>query len=104
MQYISTAAAMKQVDTNDAAYIKGYTDALKKQHARERERRRRRLYFIKQRAAGVLLIATTLACIPLMDGDATAALLTVPMGLMLIFSREMWIDNQYYREVEERHR
>ncbi len=102
MYYESTAAAIKQVDTNDTAYVRGYLDAMTKQHKREKERRRRKLYFIKQRAAGVAMILATIMAIPILDGDATIAVFTLPLGAALIFSREMWIDNDYYREVEER--
>lgn len=44
-----------------------------------------------------MLIFTALV-IPLLDEDATIALLTVPMGLILIFSKEMLIVNKYYWE------
>lgn len=102
MYYNSTAAAIKEVDTNSDEYQRGYMDAMRRKNERERERRRRKQYFIKQKAAGALLLAMTVVAVPAMDGDATIALITIPLGVLLLFSREMWINNEYYREVEER--
>lgn len=38
----------------------------------------------------------------ILEGDATIAVFTVPLGLYMIFSREMCIVNSYYWEMEER--
>ena len=102
MYYTSTAAAIKKVDTNNTEYQRGYMDAMRRQHKREREQRRRREYFIKQRAVGLALLIITALCIPILDGDATVALVTVPMGLVMLLGNTMLIDNEYYREIEER--
>jgi hypothetical protein len=37
-----------------------------------------------------------------LDGDATIATVTVPLGLYLIFGKEMLITNGYYYETKER--
>ena len=102
MYYNSTAAAIREVDTNSDEYQRGYMDAMRRKNERERERRRRKQYFIKQKAAGALLLAMTVVAVPAMDGDATAAVVLIPLGLILIFTHEMCIDNDYYREVQER--
>lgn len=90
-------------------YINGYEDALEDmrrwQQARrqqERERQARRWYFFKQKVLGVVLLVITVLAVWILEGDATIALITVPMGLALIFSRQELVVNDYYFETEER--
>ena len=85
-----------------AAYRRGYADALKDMRERQREQKRRRQYFIIQKLHGIALLAITALALHILDGDATIALLTVPLGLYLIFSREMLIVNDYYFRTKER--
>lgn len=85
-----------------AAYNQGYRDGLRKQRTRYEERRKRRIYFAKQKALGVLMLALSAIIPVVLDGDATACLITVPMGLALLFSKEMLLYNSYYMEVQER--
>ena len=51
--------------------------------------RARRLAFIKQRLCGLAVVLVGIASVPLLDMDATAALLIVPLGLYMIFSRQL---------------
>lgn len=51
--------------------------------------RARRLAFIKQRLCGLTAVLVGIASVPLLDMDATAALLIVPLGLYMIFSRQL---------------
>ena len=71
---------------------------------RERRRQQRRWYFIKQRLSGIFLIALTMFAIKLLDGDATIALITVPLGLYLTFTRKMCLVNEFYWQTKERHK
>lgn len=48
-----------------------------------------------------MLVFTVLA-VWISEGDATIALITVPLGLALIFSRKKLVVNDYYFETEER--
>ena len=48
-----------------------------------------------------MLVFTVLA-VWILEGDATIALITVPLGLALIFSRQKLVVNDYYFETEER--
>lgn len=62
---------------------------------------RRQAYFIKQKLIGVGVLLLT-AFIVFILKEATIAFLIAPIGLVLIFSREMiWKDNYYY-EVKRR--
>ena len=93
------------------SYINGYADALEDmrrwQQARrqqEWERQARRWYFLKQRALGAVLLAVTVLAVWTLEGDATIAFITVPLGLALVFSKQMLVVNEYYFRTEERKR
>lgn len=90
-------------------YARGYTDAIEnmnmwqqKRRQQEQARKERHRYFIKQRLTGLFLIVLTALEVKLLDGDATIALITVPLGLNLIFTREMRIMNRFYWWTKER--
>lgn len=85
-----------------AAYKRGYADALEDMRKRQREKKRRRQYFIIQKLNGIALLAFTALAAYILEGDATIAILTVPLALYMIFSREMCIVNSYYWETKER--
>lgn len=100
-----TVEAFKKID----AYQQGYADALEdmrkrqeKRRQRQQERRAKSWYFIKQKLTGFVLLVLTVLAVIALDGDATVALITVPLGLYLIFSKEMLIMNGYYWETKER--
>lgn len=55
---------------------------------------RRRRKFIEQRLMGVAMIAITIFFVWMCSStneDCAAALLTGPMGLILLFSKKIWI-------------
>ena len=85
-----------------AAYRRGYADALEDMRKRQREKKRRRQYFIIQKLNGIALLAFTALAVYILEGDATIAILTVPLALYMIFSRGMCIVNSYYWETKER--
>lgn len=91
------------------SYTNGYTDALEDmrrwqqaRRQREQDRQVRRWYFLKQRALGVAVLVFTVLAVWILEGDATIAIITLPLGLALIFSRQKLIVNDYYFETEER--
>lgn len=91
------------------SYINGYEDALadmrrwqQARQLREQDRQARRWYFFKQRALGAVLLAVTVLAVWILEGDATIALITVPLGLALVFSKQMLVVNEYYFRKEER--
>lgn len=88
------------------AYQRGYADAIadmrkKKEQRRQREqaKKARRWYFIKQKAYGFAMLAVTVLAT---EGDITIAVITVPLGLMCLFSKKMLIVDNYYFATEER--
>ena len=50
--------------------------------------RRKIMYFLKQKLCGLILVAIGVVVPVLLDGDATASILLVPLGLYLTFTRE----------------
>ena len=62
----------------------------------------RRWYFIKQKAYGLAMLAVTVLAAWATEGDITIAVITVPLGLMCLFSKKMLIVDNYYFATEER--
>lgn len=90
------------------AYQRGYADAIagmrkKKEQRRQREqaKKARRWYFIKQKAYGLAMLAVTVLAVWATEGDITIAVITVPLGLMCLFSKKMLIVDNYYFEAEK---
>ena len=48
----------------------------------------RRWYFIKQKAYGLAMLAVTVLAAWATEGDITIAVITVPLGLMCLFSKK----------------
>lgn len=77
------------------AYSAGYAAAVADMVEREAKRRKRqraaaqrRKYFLIQRAVGLVLVATNMLAAYIMDGDITAAVLLVPLGIYLMLTKE----------------
>lgn len=91
------------------AYQKGYADAMadmrkkkEQRRQREQEKKARRWYFIKQKAYGLVTLAVTVMAAWATEGDITIAVITVPLGLACLFSKEMLITDNYYFATKER--
>ena len=97
--------AMRAVFSNlEDAYEARYADGMaeiRKRYRRRQERKARRWYFIKQKLYGVALLIATVFAVWVLDGDATIAIITVPMGLLCLFGKEMLIVDKYYWEHED---
>ena len=55
---------------------------------------------IKQKLLGVFILIVTFIAIPIMDGDATFALFTIPLALFVIFSKTPLLDESSYEDKE----
>lgn len=104
---VSAQAAIRGLDRahDEAVYIIGFIDGverIKKRNRELQEMRRRKRYFIKQRFFGLAALMIAALSARVLDGDATVALVMVPLGLSLITSRQMLIINKYYWEHEDR--
>ena len=60
---------------------------------REAKRKAKTIYFLKQKMMGIALIIISILIPILLDGDATASLLFLPLGLFLLFTKERAIYN-----------
>ena len=65
-----------------------YNEWLKEYKRRTYRSRAERAYFLKQKLCGVVLAAIGIVVPIVCDGDATASLLLVPMGLFVLFTKE----------------
>lgn len=95
----SGTSARKALDVFDSRpYETGYATGYRTRQFNYKKRaKERRLYFLKQKVAGAFLLVLTLFAVKLLEGDATVALITVPLGLGLIFSKEqLWTDSYYF--------
>lgn len=57
------------------------------------------VYFIKQKLIGVLGLLLAALTVHWLNGDATVAIFLIIPSLVLIFSKKMWLLNDYYFEV-----
>lgn len=89
-------------DTTTGDALTHYLESCRRWERQEHRRQQRRWYFIKQRLSGIFFIVLTMILIKLLDGDATIALITVPLGLYLAFTKEMCIVNGFYWQMKER--
>lgn len=96
---------MRAVFSNlEDAYETGYADGMadmRRRYRRRQEKKARRWYYIKQKLYGVAVLIATVFTVWVLDGDATIAIITVPLGLGCIFSKEMLIVDKYYWEHED---
>ena len=65
-----------------------YSERLKEYKRRTYRSRAERAYFLKPKLCGVVLAAIGIIVPIICDGDATASLLLVPMGLFVLFTKE----------------
>ena len=88
-----TESAARRESLRDLArqgiIIADYMQQRRWDRQRERRRRQRRQYFLKQRLTGVFLLVFTALAVMATGGDATIAIITVPLGLYLVFTKEM---------------
>lgn len=58
---------------------------------------RKRRYFRKQKLMGLALALLGVLSAFILEGDITVAILLVPFGLYVVFTKEMlWMDDYYY--------
>lgn len=65
---------------------------------------RKQAYFVKQKLIGLLLVVATVGFSLIFNEAAIVCLLSVPIGLILIFTKELVIVDSYYFENEDRRR
>lgn len=102
----NTCAAIRGIKQahDETIYITGFLDGAeyKRQRIRGKEMLERKRYFIKQKLFGVIVLIIAALSVKALDGDMTAALIMVPLGLVLITSSKMLIVNKYYWKHEDK--
>lgn len=69
-----------------------YTEWKRIENRRKARRRANAAYYIKQKLAGLTLAVIGVLIPILLDGDATASVLILPLGLYLLFTKEKVMD------------
>jgi hypothetical protein len=59
-------------------------------------------YFLKQKAIGLVMLIASFIPLLANEGVIIHMFITVPIGLILLFSKSMIIEDDYYFEVQER--
>ena len=73
--------------TQTLGYINATTESEQTAHTATDNRRKDKLYYIKQKLVGVVLIALGAASVPV-EGDGTAFLMMLFIGLALIVTKD----------------
>lgn len=95
-------AVIIYTDTTSSEAVADYMQYRRRRRQQEQWRQQRRWYFFKQRLSGIVLLALTILAVMWLDGDATIAVFTVPLGLYMLFGKEMLITNEFYWQTKER--
>lgn len=74
---------------NDRAFMYEFEKEYRKQKAKKREVT---LYYLKQKLSGFVLVVVSVLCPIVLDGDATASVFFLPLGLYLLFTKEKVMD------------
>ena len=74
--------------TQTLGYINATTESEQTAHTAEDNKHKDKLYYIKQKLIGVILIALGAVSVPISEGDGTAFLMMLLIGLSLIATKE----------------
>ena len=74
--------------TQTLGYINATTETEQTAHTAADNKHKDKLYYIKQKLVGVVLIALGAASVPVSEGDGTAFVMMLFIGLALIATRE----------------
>ena len=74
--------------TQTLGYINATTESEQTAHTAEDNKHKDKLYYIKQKLVGVVLIALGAASVPVSEGDGTAFLMMLFIGLALIATKD----------------
>ena len=81
------------------AYSAGYAAAVADMVERDAKRRKRQMaaaqrskYFLIQRSVGLVLVAANVLAAYVLDGDITAAVFLVPLGIYLMLTKEQVLE------------
>lgn len=79
-------AVINYTDTTSPEAVETYIKKWSRDKQREYNWKRRRRTAVKQKIAGLILLAITIPAVRMLNGDATIAVMTIPVGIGLILS------------------
>lgn len=82
--YSSGSEAIETVYTYEE-WLKEYT---RRETKRRINQRTERLYYMKQRISGAIMVAIGIIAPFILDGDATTSLFALPLGIFLLLTKE----------------
>ena len=86
---------LEDIQAYSAGYAAAVADMVErdaKRRKRQRAAAKRRKYFLIQRAVGLVLVATNVLAAYVLDGDITAAVFLVPLGIYLMLTKEQVLE------------
>lgn len=89
-------AVIIYTDTTSDYAVADYMRQRNRDKLKKRMRWKRHKYFFVQRLTGLVLLLLTVLGVVLTGGDATMAIITVPLGMYLVFTKEMVLINRFY--------
>lgn len=86
---------LEDIQAYSAGYAAAVADMVErdaKRRKRQRAAAQRRKYFLIQRSVGLALVAANVLAAYVLDGDITAAVFLVPLGIYLMLTKEQVLD------------
>ena len=86
---------LEDIQAYSAGYAAAVADMIErdaKRRKRQRAAAQRRKYFLIQRSVGLVLIAANVLAAYVLDGDITAAVFLVPLGIYLMLTKEQVLE------------
>lgn len=86
---------LEDIQAYSAGYAAAVADMVErdaKRRKRQRAAAQRRKYFLIQRSVGLVLVAANILAAYVLDGDITAAVFLVPLGIYLMLTKEQVLD------------
>lgn len=86
---------LEDIQAYSAGYAAAVADMVErdaKRRKRQRAAAQRRKYFLIQRSVGLVLVAANALAAYVLDGDITAAVFLVPLGIYLMLTKEQVLE------------
>lgn len=78
---------------NDTEFMYHFEKEYERRKEKQKAKKRKVIfYYVKQKMSGLVFVAISILLPLLMDGDATASVLLMPLGLFLLFTKEKVMD------------
>ena len=86
---------LEDIQAYSAGYAAAVADMVErdaKRRKRQRAAAQRRKYFLIQRSVGLVLVVANVLAAYVLDGDITAAVFLVPLGIYLMLTKEQVLE------------